>query len=219
MENKIETDKIYHVLNKSIAGYQIFNSEEDYTRMVKAVRFFSKKGNLPKFSIFLDSTSVEEDGFQKAMEDRNTEKIVDIIAYCIMPTHFHFILKQNKDNGISSFIGNLLNSYSRYFNTKHKRKGPLWQGRFKRIEIDSDEQLMHLTRYIHLNPTSAGLVKDPEEWKCSSYQEFIQPGKVENSICNYEDLLEINPGGYKKFVDSRVNYQKDLQKIKKRILE
>ena len=67
----------------------------------------------------------------------------------------------------------LLNSYTRYFNEKIKRKGPLWEGRFKKVLVNSDEQLLHLTRYVHLNPVSAGIVEKPEDWPCSSYREYI----------------------------------------------
>jgi len=219
MKPKLETGKIYHILNKSIAGYEIFNREEDYTRIIQATRFFSRKGNLPKFSQFLNSKKIEKNGLQKSIDKKAKKKIVDILAYCIMPTHFHFILKQNRKDGISSFVGDLCNSYSRYFNNKYDRKGPLWQGRFKRIEAESDDQLIHLTRYIHLNPVSAGLVNSPEDWQCSSYQEFIKPEEVEEKICDYENHLQINPEEYKSFVESRADYQKELQIIKKQTLE
>ncbi len=220
MKNIIETNNTYHVLNKSIAGYEIFNSEEDYLRIIRAMRFFSLDGSLPKFSQFLNFKKVERVGFENALEERSKEEpIVDIIAYCIMPTHFHFVLKQNKDQGISEFVGNLSNSYSRYFNSRYSRRGPLWQGRFKRVKVDSDEQLRHLTRYLHLNPVSAGLVKDPSEWRCSSYCEFVEPEIIDNPICNYEGVLDINPEKYKEFVLSRADYQRDLEVIKKRVLE
>jgi len=136
-----------------------------------------------------------------------------------MPTHFHLILKQLKKGGISTFIGNVLNSYSRYFNTKHKRGGPLWEGKFKNVSVETDEQLLHLTRYIHLNPTSAGLVKKPEEWPYSSYLEYLGKIKKINRICSYEDLIDISPLSYKNFVESRILYQRELAKIKHLILE
>jgi len=215
---KMENGKVYHILNKSIAGYEIFNSGEDYSRIIQAIRFFSLDGTLPKFSQFIDSKTVEKKGFERSIDKmRNDGKIVDIVAYCLMPTHFHFILRQKKDDGITKFIGDLCNSYTRYFNNKYDRRGPLWQGRFKRIEVDSNEQLIDLTRYIHLNPVAAGLVKNPEEWKCSSYGEYITPDQIENPICNYEDLLDINPEEYKSFVLSRAEHQIELEKAKKRL--
>ncbi|MCM8795996.1 MAG: transposase [Candidatus Omnitrophica bacterium] len=147
------------------------------------------------------------------------DKRVEIIAYCIMPTHLHLILKQLKNNGISVFMGNILNSYSRYFNLKHKRKGPLWEGRFKNILVKNDEQLLHLTRYIHLNPVTASLVSNPEDWNASSYREYLQQVQAVEKICKYDDILEIDPVSYKKFVEDRISYQRDLAKIKNLIFE
>ncbi len=78
-----------------------------------------------------------------------------------MPTHIHLILKQLKEDGISAYMSKILNSYTCYFNRRTKRKGPLWESRFKRVEVTSDEQLLHLTRYIHLNPVTAHIVEEP----------------------------------------------------------
>ena len=139
-------------------------------------------------------------------------KLIEIIAYCIMPTHIHLILKQSKKYGISKFMNNILDSYTRYFNTKHKRKGPLWETRFKNILVETDEYLLHLTRYIHLNPVTANLVDKPEDWLVSSYNEYLL--RVGNKVCEYNDVLNINPVSYKKFVDDRISYQKELAKIK-----
>ncbi len=219
MKEKTETGKIYHIFNKSIAGYKIFNSGDDYTRMIQGMRFFSVDNNLPKFSQLIKSKEVEKKGLANTIRERSENSYyVDIIAYCLMPTHFHFILKQKKKDGINKFVGNLSNSYSRYFNNKYDRKGPLWQGRFNRIKVKSNEQIIHLTRYIHLNPTSAGLVEKPDQWKCSSYREFIELEEIENPLCNYQNLLDIDPDQYKEFVTSRIDYQRELEIIKKNII-
>lgn len=107
---------------------------------------------------------------------------------------------------------NILDSYTRYFNIKNKRKGPLWQGRFKSVLVENDEQLLHLTRYIHLNPTSDGLVNFPEDWFYSSYNEYLK--RSDDKICNYSEHIYIDPEKYKEFVESRENYQKQLNVIK-----
>ncbi len=120
-----------------------------------------------------------------------------------MPTHIHLILKQIENDGISNFMKKILDSYTRYFNLKTKRKGPLWQSRFKNVMIESDEQMLHLTRYLHLNPTSDGLVKIPEEWKYSSYMEYI--GISEAKICNANILKNFTPEEYRKFVEERID--------------
>ena len=136
-----------------------------------------------------------------------------------MPTHFHLILRQLTDNGISIFMQNTLNSYSRYFNIKHNRKGPLWQGRFKSVLIKTEEQLLHLTRYIHLNPVTAYLVERSEEWPSSSYKEFLSDNDDGEKICRFRDILDIEPLSYREFVNDAVSYERELAKIKRLLLE
>lgn len=200
---------LYHIFTKSISGYRVFRSTKDYNRMIEMMKFYRYVKPPTKFSTYL--TLKDRDKFsQKYLSGR--EYMIEIISYCLMPTHIHLALKQLKDSGISLFMKHLLDSYTRYFNIKNKRKGPLWQGRFKSVLIENDEQLLHLTRYIHLNPTSDGLVDSPEEWIYSSYNEYLNTNDV--SICNYSDHLDINPEEYKMFVESRENYQKELNIIK-----
>ena len=209
----------YHIFNKSIAGYEIFKLSSEYVRMLNLVCYYQSSKVKTSFSQFVRLLEIEdavgEDVLFSSFD--RTENLVEVVAYCIMPTHFHFILTQLKPEGISIFTGNIQNSYSRYFNLKHKRKGPLWEGRFKSILIESDEQLIHLTRYIHLNPVTAGLIDKPENWLGSSYKEYLSKSK--ESICRYENILEIEPPTYEKFVEDKINYQEDLVKIKHLIFE
>jgi len=214
------TGEIYHVVSKSIANFVIFNNDSEFLRMRALFKYYQIKDPPYKFNYFMKIKIKEEDFDEySSVYLSNKEKLVQIIAYCIMSTHFHLILKQLKEGGISIFIGNVLNSYSRYFNTKHKRRGPLWEGKFKNVLVETDEQLLHLTRYIHLNPTSAGLVNKPEKWPYSSYLEYLGKTKKMNRICSYEDLIDISPLSYKSFVESRISYQRELEKIKHLILE
>lgn len=213
--------EVYHTFNKSIAGFKVFNDEGDLLRIKNSFRYYQRANISMKFAQFLESKEVQREGFDKCFTRifSNHEKIVQIIAYCIMPTHLHLILKQLKENGISAFMGNLLNSYSRYFNTRRKRKGPLWVGRFKNVLVKTDEQLLHLTRYIHLNPVTAFLVDKPEGWNASSYSEYMFDLEPEKKICEFEDLLDINPLRYRQFVSDRISYQRELAKIKDLLFE
>lgn len=144
---------------------------------------------------------------------KQNETLIDIISYSIMPTHLHLILKQNTSDGITKYMSRLLNSYAKYFNQIHHRSGPLWSGRFQNVLVDSDEQLLHLTRYLHLNATSAALTKKPEDWVYSSFLEYIKPD-LSGGICNLEGLFDMTPDQYRKFVDDRKSYQRDLAIIK-----
>lgn len=210
--------EVYHVLNKSIAGYEIFNTQADYLRMMHLLRYYQKETQI-RFSDFILLKGAKI-GFNAYLAENNADKndFVQIIAYCLMPTHFHLILKQLENDGISKFIGNILNSYTRYFNIKHKRRGPLWEAKFKNVLIENDEQILHLTRYLHSNPTTASLVKKPEQWFYSSYKEYLGTSG-ELALCDYKDLIDIDPKSYRKFVNNRISYQRELAKIKAQMLD
>lgn len=217
----LATEEVYHIFNRSIADFKIFNNDEEFIRMKYALAYFQLRTLPSKFSQFLEQDIVEREGFESHFysTSQGIDKIVQIIAYCIMPTHIHLILKQIVENGISIFMGNLLNSYSRYFNTKHKRKGPLWEGKFKNVLVKSDEQLLHLSRYIHLNPVTAFLVDAPVRWPFSSYQEYLSQTDNSKRICNYQGIIRIEMPTYKKFVEDRIAYQRELAILKGLILE
>ena len=217
--NPLVTGEYYHIINKSIASFKIFNNEKDYLRMLNLVRYYQIQGQPVKFSNYLKSSLVQKIGFQKAfsLNAKDQDKIIEIIAYCLMPTHIHLILKQLKDVGISLYMRKVLDSYSRYFNLNHRRNGPLWENRFKNILVETDEQLLHLTRYIHLNPTTALLVKQPAQWKYSSYSEYINKN-LNDPITNFNNL-NTDPRDYKKFTEDRVGFQQELAKIKHLVLD
>ncbi len=97
---------------------------------------------------------------------------VDIIAYCLMPNHYH-LLVYLKTNRFSNLMQAFTLSYAKAINKRYQRVGSLFQGRFEAIHVDTEEYLLHLTRYIHLNPVCANIVKKAEDWEFSSYQEYV----------------------------------------------
>ncbi len=208
--------KIYHIFTRSIAGFEIFRNKSDYDRIRNLLKYYMIKNPPFRFSLFMELKD-REDVYKKQLSEK--EKLVEIIAYCIMPTHIHLILRQLKEKGISVFMGNVLNSYTRYFNIKTERRGPLWESRFRNVEVSSEEQLLHLTRYIHLNPVTAYLSDEPHEWRFSSYKEFLEESEDEEKICTYSEFLNIVPSEYREFVSSRKDYQKELARIKDLCLE
>ncbi|HLB95383.1 MAG TPA: transposase [Patescibacteria group bacterium] len=213
--HQLVNDGIYHIISRSIARFTIFNDKNDYVRMIQLLRFYQLKNPPTKYSMFLRQKGVEMLGFdiyfRKVKKDY--EKLVEIIAYCLMPNHIHLVLKQLRGKGISIFMKNILDSYTRYFNLLHKRKGPLWESRFKHILVETDEQLFHLTRYLHLNATSANLVSKPELWKYSSYSEYTVSS--DNLLTRREGSIDISYKEYKKFVNDHKDYQQRLAIIKK----
>ena len=210
-KNNPVTGEIYHVFTKSIAGFRIFNDADEFLRIKEISCYYNQKDLSMKYSRF---KQLQEKLDLKSKRKPTNEHIVNIIAYCFMPTHIHLILKQLEDNAISVYMNNILNSYTRYFNIRHKRKGPLWEGRFKKVRVVSDEQLLHLTRYIHLNPVTSNLIKEPEQWGASSYQEYLNKCDEAQRMTSFEDILDISPKEYQEYVQERKDYQKELKAIK-----
>ena len=212
-KDKLENKYYYHVFSRSIAKYVVFNDAEDYSRLTEILDLYRFDNFDHKYSKYLQ-LDIETQASLMLNLERENDLLIDIVAFCIMPTHIHLILKQVNDNGISKYMAKVLNSYSRYFNIRHKRLGPLWAGRFKSVLVKKDEQLLHLTRYIHLNPSSAGLVGKPDEWEYSSYEEYINPDIKGSKLCNFTKLIKMTGKEYKKFVLDRKDYQKQLSLIK-----
>jgi len=215
-ETILANEEIYHIFTKSIAGFKIFNSHDDFIRMLNTLIFYRAGKTSCKLSLYLKRgvSANSKPGMEFGSRD-----IVEIIAYCIMPTHIHLILKQIKNNGISDYMNLILKSYSKYFNKKHERNGPLWESRFKNVLVETDEQLLHLSRYIHLNPSTAYLVNAPANWEFSSYKEYL--GKVgENErICNFLSYLYMNASSYENFVEDFIDYERNISKIKHLVLD
>lgn len=215
-KNHLVNGEVYHVCSKSIAGFKIFNGPDDFERMRQLIKYY-KVNPTVRFSDFIDNKIVLNEGFDNYFGDSLNDRIeiVQIIAYSFMPTHIHLVLKQLIDDGISIFMRKILNSYSSYFNNIHKRKGPLWEGRFNGILIDGNDLLDHVVRYLHLNSTTAKLTTKPEDWLFSSYLEYL--GEIDEiyRVCKFDDLLDIDPVSYRKFVNDQISYQRELGKIKK----
>ena len=214
----LATGEIYHICSRSIADFKIFNSTQDFARILEAMIFYSIENPSCSFSEYKKIKEKPKGGILVCLADCS-KKLVEIITYCIMPTHIHFILKQLKENGISDFLKLLLKSYSSYFNIKHNRKGPLWEGRFSNILIKDNDQFAHVTRYIHLNPVTARLVEKPEDWIYSSYREYIDLIDESKKICDFSKYLDMDTADYAKFVNDRIGYQRELALIKHLTLE
>lgn len=210
------TSEYYHVLNRGNASEEIFTCQADYEHFLEVLLYY-QCGDFPFKHSLLKKLEFHER--LKLVSDLRLKGnfVTEIIAYCFMPNHYHLLLKQRVDNGVFNFIRLSNNSYSRYFNLKYGRRGSLFEGRFKAIRVQTNEQLLHLSRYIHLNPLSSSLVNDFEEltkYPYASISEFL--GRVENPICNSEPILSqfSSRESYRKFLEDRVDYQKDLEECK-----
>jgi len=143
-------------------------------------------------------------------------KIIEVVAYCLMPNHFHLLLKQKKEVGIATYVANFVNAYTKYFNTKYQRTGPLFQGIFKAVYVETDEQLIHLTRYIHLNPVASSLIKPDAlaTYPYSSYGVYLQ--NTSSDLIEHDTIKSIRAlvPDYETFVRDQIAYAKELEKIK-----
>lgn len=201
----LATGEIYHVFNRGVAKMPIFNNKHDYNRLLETLYYYQFQGPKPQFS---QLSRFKDFNFEK------NKKIIEIICYCLMPNHYHLLIKQLEDNGISEFTSKVFNSYTKYFNTKHNRVGPLLQGQFKAVRIGYDEQFIHVSRYIHLNPITSFLVKDLRDYPWSSYHDFI--GLQKDKLCNKSSVMAFfkSPKKYEKFVLDQVKYGQSLEIIK-----
>lgn len=205
------TGEYYHIFNRGNEKRLIFTRPGDYKRFLQTFYYYQFTGPKPSFSKFAKS---DLNSFKPDPE----KKLIDILCYCLMPNHFHFLVKQLKDNGISIFLSQISNSYTKYFNTKYTRVGALLQGVFKAVRIETDEQLVHTSRYIHLNPVVSGLVKLPEDYSWSSYYQYIsgQPGTFAiKEILNFFT----SPQKYQEFVEAQIDYGTTLEILKHRAID
>lgn len=206
-------DGIYHVFNRGIERRPVFTSEKEYQRAVDLLQYYRYLKPPVRFSYSKNKLYSERINDQKLLA--LSEKAVDIIAYCLMPNHFHFLLRQKSSDGISKFLSNFTNAYVKYFNIKHGRTGPLFEGPFKAVYIESDEQLIHVSRYIHLNPVASSVIAEQsvDQYNWSSYMVYI------NQDVSYIDTKTVlsffkNRDEYKKFILDQVDQSKKLDVLK-----
>lgn len=199
------TGEYYHLINRATDDRNLFTRPLDFKRFLKAVYYYQYTGPKQRLSDYSPKTSL--------WVPKPENRLVEILAYTLMPNHFHILVRQIKDSGISAFMSQVQNSYTRRFNTKYKRKGPLFQGSFKSVLIESDEQLLHVSRYVHLNPVVAKLVENLEDWECSSYREYIG---VKEGFCSKDKILDFFTSiqKYDAFLKDQIDYGQSLESIK-----
>lgn len=215
MPCRLETltnNEYYHVYNCGVEKRKIFNESNDFNHFLECIFFYQNTNPLTKFS--------QRHFTRRECKIENKIKYLgEIIVYCLMSNHFHLIIKQLKENGISTIMRKFSNSYSKYFNAKYSRIGPLFQGSFKVKRIMTNEQLLHLSRYIHLNPYVSKVVEDPLDYIWSSLKDYLSRSK--HSLINKTIITSqfSTPTDYKKFVLDYSDYALSLEQIKHEIIE
>lgn len=209
----IVTEKIYHVFNRGVNKGRIFFEENDYRRFVDVLRHYKYRTNKYSYEKYFSirNPSSNAPGASEVIADHRR---VEILAYCLMPNHVHLLIKQVVDFGLTSFMHQLFNSYSHYINVKYKRSGPVVEGRFKNVLVDSDEQLVHVSRYIHLNPIVSGLSSKIDDYEWSSFIAYVSGGS--DIVVDCSQILGYfkSTDDYKIFVKDQISYGKELEKVK-----
>ena len=177
----------YHIYNRGAHKAPIFNDGTDYWRFM-ALLFVANSTKRVRFhDLKQDLVFSYERG----------ETLVEIIAYCLMPNHFHILIREKREDGIGAFIHKICTAYSMYYNLKYEHSGTIIQGIFKSKHVDTDEYLRYLIQYIHLNPFSIEVpnlnklakseyfseaVAYSKKYEYSSYKDFIGEKRAQNQI-------------------------------------
>lgn len=197
----------YHIYNRGVEKRSIFLDEQDYGVFLSYLKeYLIPKGEKELSEILADpnATWVEKEKVLKLLRLNNFSGEISLLAYCLMPNHFHFLLKQNKASSIDQFMNSLGTRYTMYFNHKYKRVGGLYQGVYKAVLIQTNEQLIQLSRYIHKQSlVLQGLALQNLRNQPSSYLDYLGLKKTEwvqtceilsffqkvNSGKSYEDFV------------------------------
>lgn len=199
----------YHIFNRSLLKIPLFGGEREAMAFVKALTYYSLINPPRRLSL--------EKRYRENVKNFE-QRLVSILAYCVMPNHFHMLIKQEAEQGISTYMRRLTVSFVRYYNILHHQKGHLFESAFKSVLIESENQLLHVSRYIHLNPTSAGLVEDPILYPYSSFAMYVHGGEKKPFV--FDDILRGKRRSYyESFVYDNMEYQQTLQFIKNQLID
>lgn len=211
-------DYYYHVFNRGIERRITFIDKRDYKRALDLLYFYQFISIPVRYSQYNSLPQERKEELLFTME--KSGKLIDIIAYCLMPNHFHLLLRQNMKNGIKKYLSNFTNAYTKYFNTRYDRSGALFQGIFKAVYIESDDQLIHVTRYIHLNPVASSVIPEAklELYPWSSYPKYCN---IKNDYLVDSQIIQQLPipKDYTAFTHNQMEYAKTLDSLKHLILE
>ncbi|MBI2589320.1 transposase [Candidatus Saccharibacteria bacterium] len=195
--NKIYLEEsYYHVYGRGHNKGVVFRDDDDYAVFL----------NL--FKRYLSNKPVQD---KKGREYPWLQKEVDLLVFCLMPNHFHALIYQRNSDAMTKLFKSVITTYGMYFNKKYKCVGPVFQGRFKASMIDRDNYLMHISRYIHLNP------KNYERWAFSSLPFYL--GRQKAEWLKPDSILEFFDGriDYRKFVEDYENHKKMFDEIKEEL--
>src|SRR3989344_2939187 len=193
----LRKNSYYHAYNIGVENRNIFLDRQDYKTFLYYLFIYISP---------LETVKARYPDLPPRLALKNLSTEIIMVAYCLMPNHFHLLLKQKTIEAISKLMKQVSNGYTTYFNVKYKRVGSLLRGRYKSILVESDYLLVQMTRFVHLNPLVAGLVAIPGEYPWSSYVNHIANSGIINQ---FGSLTE-----WEKFHLDQNSYEQNLIKIR-----
>ena len=190
----------YHIYNRGVEKRRIFLDDQDYRVFLHLLKYYLSPGG--KNSPHPITTTGKLNLVRPRPLKNFNHQEVQLIAYCLMPNHYHLLLKQITIDGMTKLLRRVATTYSMYFNRRYKRVGYLFQGRYKATRVDDQASLLHLSRYIHLNPRESGMTRcDLVTYKYSSYPYFLRlktadwlhPEEILALTSHYKDFVEQSP--------------------------
>lgn len=210
-------NRIRHIVNRGVDKRVIFNDDQDHLRFIHDMfEFNDEESTNSTWYKFKKSNNQEISVIARRNIEKTPRKLlVDILAFCLMPNHYHLLLTPRKENAVPKFMKKLNMGYARYFNEKYERSGALFEGRYRSVDITEQAHFLYVPFYIHLNPLDLhtpswrnGVIKDSgaalsflENYRWSSFPDYV--GKKNfPSITSREFLSE--------FFEGTEKYKKDM---------
>ncbi len=209
MREQAEIGEYYHVYNKALDSLKMLSSTEDAGRFLQCMEYFNSV--TPIGSIF-------EHSFFKKKYNKKNPPLVDIVCYCVNQNHFHLVLQQRIEQGIEKYMHRIGVGYTKYYNQKYKRRGPLFVGSYHSKHIDTNEYLLHVTAYVNLNNKVHKLGNSISK---SSWDEYTLLESQIPSLCSKDIILEQfrSKKEYSKFALDALITMREKKKIKELLLE
>jgi|SRR3989344_3254607 len=205
---------IYHIYNRGVEKRKIFQDKQDYNIFLNYIKEYLSPP--PDISQLKTQFILQGETFKGLRRlPRNYYKKITLIAYCLLPNHFHLLINQNSTDDMQEFIRSLCTRYSIYFNKKYDRVGGLFQGPYKAVIVTEDNYLLHLSRYIHLNPKDytkdiINTYSSYAEYMGLRRTEWVKPDIVLGFFNNPATQELIKTNNYRDFVEK---YIKDSEAI------
>lgn len=200
------TGGYYHVYNRGNGKQNIFLDEDDYL-------FFLRRMRENLFPNLQEGAPLAPRAYKRKLLPAGA---FSLVSYCLMPNHFHWLIRQNTQLPVGKLLLKVCTGYSMYFNKKYEHTGHVFQDQFKAITIENDSYLVWLSSYIHQNPKIAGLVENLSSWKFCSYPDYV--GQRDGILCEKNIILDNfkSQEAYADFVGNsyiKIKERKDLQSL------